>query len=103
MAENGNGAFIRVIFWSLILTSFGWTTATFIIGQKQVSAVEQCSVARDIDESKERGLLGRDISRIDANQKITMNNVGRVLNNQEKLMALIPIVARLEKKIDEIK
>jgi len=99
MEKNGNSAFVRLMFWSLILTSFGWTTATFWVSNKQVNAVEQCSIGRDVDERKERELLGKDISRIDANQVITMKNVDKVLDNQNHITQLL---TRLETKIEKI-
>ncbi len=77
--KNGNSAFVRVIFWTLICTSFGWTTATFFVGNKKADAIEQCSVARDIDERKERELLSKDFTRVDTNQKAVMIKLEEVV------------------------
>lgn len=101
MAEKGNGssAFIRVIFWSLILTSFGWTTATFWVSSKKADAIEFCSIGRDADERKERELLTKDLVRVDTNQVAVLKNVEKILDNQA---SMVKTLTRLETKIERI-
>jgi hypothetical protein len=99
MAENGNGTFVRVIFWTLICTSFGWTATTFFIGNKKADAIEQCSIARDTDERKERELLTKDLVRVDTNQVAVLKNVEKILDNQANM---VKTLTRLETKLEKI-
>ena len=103
MAEkngNGNGAFVRVIFWTLICTSFGWTTATFLVANRKADAIEICSIGRDADERKERELLTKDLVRVDTNQVSVLKNVEKILENQSEM---VKALTRLETKIEGIK
>ncbi len=85
---NGNGSFIKTIFWTLILASFGWTTITFWAMGTRASAIEE-SVKIDTKE----------IVRIDTNQKEVIKKVDKILDNQE---GMVKLLTRLETKIERI-
>jgi hypothetical protein len=99
MEKNGNGVFIKSIFWTLILASFAWTTAVLWCGSNRATAIETSSLSRDKDESTLRELLGKDITRIDTNQVATMKNVEKILSNQD---SMVKTLTRLETKIEKI-
>ena len=93
MDKNGS-TWIR---WALgIIVLALSTTVSYVI------ANDSFSRSRDSVESDKRELLKCDIIRLDTNQKAVMIRLDKVVENQDKLLTLIPIVARLERKIDSI-
>lgn len=97
MEKNGDLAkwLVRALYSLIILWLINLTT--------NLIYVDKDSRNRDNLEASQREYIGRETVELKTNQKAVMQNVDKLLSNQERLLNLIPVVARIEKKIDEIK
>jgi len=94
---NGNGwtKWLIGALWGVIIL---WSTSL----TSNLVAVDKDSRNRDDAEACQREYINREVVRIDTNQKEVIKKVDKILDNQEKLLVLIPIVSRLETKIERI-
>ena len=97
MEKNGDLVkwLVRALYGIIILWLINLTT--------NLICIDKDSRNRDDLEASQRMYLGNEVTRVDTNQKEVMKNVDKLLGNQERLLNLIPAVARIEKKIDEIR